>query len=359
MGQERTESATPRRREKAREKGQISKSPDFNSALILTASFGIFFVLSAYMFDVLKYMIAQTLSNLNPRLITPENLEGILIPYLQVLMKTVLPFLLSVFVISIAVVRWQVGAIFSVESITPKFDKLSPMKFMENFKNNFNLFSPKKIVELVKSLLKILIVGFIGYFVLISRKEELFALLGVPIQTAFATIGSILSQMTTDICIALIVIGFLDRKYQDYEYEKSIKMTKQEIKDERKDIDGNPEIKSKIKSVQMQFLKQKVINAVPKADVVVTNPTHFAVAIRYNTQIAPAPQVIAKGADFMALKIKEIAKNNNIPIIENKPLARTLYKVVPLDHIIPSELYVAVAEVLAFVYNEKNRGRNS
>lgn len=356
MAQERTEEATPRRREKAREKGQISKSTDLNSALILSAAFGIFFAMSAFMLKVFMQMTELTLSNLNPDTINAENLGGILIPFLHVLMQTVLPFLLATFIVEIIVVRWQVGPLFSVKAIAPKFEKISPMKFMENFKNNFNIFSPKKLVELAKSILKIAIIGCVGYMVINARKEELLLLLGVPIEAAFSTISSIVAQMVTDICIAMIVMGILDKKYQDYEYEKSIKMTKQEIKDERKDIDGNPEIKSKIKAAQMQFLRQKTIAAVPKADVVVTNPTHFAVAIRYNTQIAPAPQVIAKGADFMAFKIREIAKNNNIPIVENKPLARSLYKLVKVDHIIPPELYLAVAEVLAFVYNEKNRG---
>lgn len=356
MAQERTESASPRRREKAREKGQISKSTDLNSALILSGAFGVFFAMSAYMLNTLLYMTSHTLSNLDPSQINTENLGGIFVPFLQILTMTVLPFLIATFIISIIVVRWQTGALFSVEAIKPKMDKLSPMKFMENFKNNFNIFSPKKMVEFVKSILKIAIIGCVGYMVISAHKEELLMLLGVPIEAAFSTISAILAQMITNICIAMIVIGILDKKYQDYEYEKSIKMTKQEVKDERKDIDGNPEIKSKIKSAQMQFLRQKTIAAVPKADVVVTNPTHFAVAIRYNTMIAPAPQVIAKGADFMAFKIREIAKANDIPIVENKPLARSLYKLVKIDHIIPPELYVAVAEVLAFVYNEKDKG---
>ena len=154
-------------------------------------------------------------------------------------------------------------------------------------------------------------------------------------------------------CLAMIVLGLLDKKYQDWEYEKSIKMTKQEVKDEFKDIEGDPKIKSKIKSIQIQMSKQRMMANVPKADVVVTNPTHYAVAIKYDKTVAPAPMVVAKGIDYVAFKIREIAKSNNVPIVENRPIARALYNTVPIDGIIPSDLYVAVAEILAYVYNKK------
>ena len=154
----------------------------------------------------------------------------------------------------------------------------------------------------------------------------------------------------------MLIIGFIDKKYQDYEYNKSIKMTKQEVKDEWKNAEGDPLIKSKIKSAQMQFAQQKMMSAIPKSDVVVANPTHYAVAIKYDKTEAPAPKVVAKGVDFMAFKIREVARHNNVPIVENPPLARALYKLVKLDAIIPAELYVAVAEILAFVYNKNKSG---
>jgi flagellar biosynthetic protein FlhB len=165
--------------------------------------------------------------------------------------------------------------------------------------------------------------------------------------------------MVITMCLAMLAIGFIDRKYQNYEFEKSIKMTKQEIKDEYKNIEGDPIIKAKIRSAQMQFMKQKMMSAVPQADVVVANPTHYSVAIKYDKSKAPAPVVVAKGVDFMAFKIREIAKANNVPIVVNKPLARALYKLVKVDSVIPAELYVAVAEILAFIYKKENTNIHS
>jgi flagellar biosynthetic protein FlhB len=153
----------------------------------------------------------------------------------------------------------------------------------------------------------------------------------------------------------LLVIGILDKKYQDWEYNKSIKMTKQEVKDEFKNIEGDPKIKGKIRSFQMKIMQQKMMTKVKEADVVVVNPTHFAVALKYDPLKVPAPVVVAKGVDFVAFKIREIAKNNNIPIVENKPLARSLYKLVEVDQIIPQELYTAVAEILHYVYSQKGK----
>ena len=153
----------------------------------------------------------------------------------------------------------------------------------------------------------------------------------------------------------MLILGYLDKKYQTYEYEKSIKMTKQEVKDEFKNIEGDPKIKGKIRSFQMKIMQQKMMSKVKEADVVVVNPTHYAVALMYDPQKVPAPVVLAKGVDFVAFKIREIAKNNGIPIVENKPLARSLYKLVEIDHIIPQELYVAVAEILQYVFNQKNK----
>jgi flagellar biosynthetic protein FlhB len=196
------------------------------------------------------------------------------------------------------------------------------------------------------------VVGSCGFSVLNGRKDELYGLLGMDINSSFVIIGSILTKMLINMCLAMIVLGIFDKKYQDYEFEKSIKMSKQEIKDEMKDTEGDPKIKSRIRSIQMRMAQQKMMSAIPQADVVVTNPTHYAVAIKYDKSKAPAPMVVAKGVDFVAFKIREVATHNNIPIIENRPLARALYKLVPIDGIIPADMFVAVAEVLAYVYNK-------
>ena len=224
---------------------------------------------------------------------------------------------------------------------------------LENAKRVFNPFQPRSMVEFAKSILKIVIVGACGYSAVNSRKGDLLGLVGLETPIALNIIGSILINMIINMCLAMLILGYLDKKYQTYEYEKSIKMTKQEVKDEYKDTEGDPKIKARIKSIQMQMARQRMMSAVPQADVVVTNPTHYAVAIQYDKSKAPAPIVVAKGVDYLAFQIRDIAKNNNVPIVENRPVARALYNTVPVDGIIPSDLYVAVAEILAYVYNSK------
>ena len=218
----------------------------------------------------------------------------------------------------------------------------------------FNPFEPRSMVEFAKSILKIVVVAACGYSAVNSRKGDLLGLVGLEFPIALNIIVSVLINMIINMCLAMLVLGYLDKKYQTYEYEKSIKMTKQEVKDEHKDTEGDPKIKARIKSIQMQMARQRMMSSVPQADVVVTNPTHYAVAIKYDKTKAPAPIVVAKGVDYVAFQIREIAKANNVPIVENKPLARALYKLVPVDSVIPPDLYVAVAEILAFVYNKNN-----
>lgn len=356
MGAERTEKATPKRQEKARSEGQISKSQDLNSALILTANIAILFCFAPMISHELMTVLRYTFLHLDPRELD-SSVIALLIPYAQPVAFTLFPVLISSMIATIVIMRLLTGSLFTLTPLKPKWDKLSPASIMKGLKSKFSPVEPKQLVELAKSFLKLAIIGNVGYSVIESRLPELLGLLGVPLQASFSTIISVLFQMIVNICIAMIVIGFLDKKYQDYEYDKSLKMTKEDVKDERKNMEGDPAIKSKIKSAQMEFMRQKMMYNVKTADVVVTNPTHYAVAIRYDTSIAPAPQVVAKGVDFMAFKIREIAEANNVPIKENKPLARTLYKVVPLEGIVPPELYVAVAELLAFVYNQDKRRR--
>ncbi len=352
MADERTEEATPKRREEERKKGNISKSQDLTSALSMITGVGLLFVLSPIILEKLQNLLYYTFTHLNPDEIQVDDIIALFAPYAKITGDILLPFMLGLMVATAIVIRIQVGALFSLEKIKPKGDKLTPSGIVQGLKKMMNPFEPKNMVEITKSFLKMGIVGYVGFTTVMGRKDEILGLLGVDIPTAFAVLASILTQMVINICIAMLILGFIDKKYQDYEYNKSIKMTKQEIKDEWKNMEGDPIIKSKIKSAQMQFMKQKMMSAVPQADVVVANPTHFSVALKYDKSIAPAPVVVAKGVDYMAFKIREIAKANNVPIVENKPLARSLYKLVKVDQVIPAELYVAVAEILAFVYGK-------
>ncbi len=349
---ERTERATGRKRGKERDKGNISKSQDLISALMITAGVSLLSLFSGYILSNLKILFYETFTHLNPKDIRTDDILLILLPFAKTTGQIILPFLIFLAVSGFIIVRFQVGHVFAKEKIKIKFSTLSPMKMMEKAKKLFSPVEPRTLVEFVKSLIKLAVVSMCGFSVVNGRKDELFGLLGMDVVTAFAVIGSILGQMIINICLAMLVLGLFDKKYQDYEYEKSIKMTKQEVKDEMKDTEGDPKIKAKIRSIQVKMARQRMFANIPRADVVVTNPTHYAVALKYDKIESPAPKVIAKGVDYVAFRIREIAQQNNIPIVENKPLAQALYKLVPLDGVIPADMFVAVAEILAYVYNK-------
>lgn len=353
---EKTESATQRRRDKEREKGNIPRSQDLSAALMATAGVVLLAMLAKNTLNSIKSLLYDSFTNLNPHDISDNDILTVLIPFVHAGTKILLPFLITLTIVGVAVVRMQVGQVFSPEKIKFDLDNISPSKILQNAKKTFNPAEPRNLVEFVKSVLKLLIVAACGYSVINGRKDELIALLGLNVSTSFGVIGSVMTQMVINMCLAMVAIGLIDKKYQDYEYEKSIKMTKQEIKDEYKDTEGDPRLKAKIRSIQMKMARQRMMANVPKATVVVTNPTHYAIALQYDRLKNPAPIVLAKGVDFVAFKIREIAQNNNIPIVENPPLARQLYKLVPLDGIIPSDMFVAVAEVLAYVYNKNKQG---
>ena len=353
--EERTESATPKRREKEREKGNIAKSQDFTSSLMLTLGVGLMYMFSSSMLQKIQNILYQTFTHLNPKDINESNPIGIFVPYAKATGEILIPFLFLLSIGAALILRLQTGALFAKEALKPNFDKLMPGNMIKMLLKKFNFFEPKTMMELVKSLAKLTAVGLVGFNVINKRKGDLFATIGMDVNTSFVVVGSVIMELIVNICIILLIVGIIDKKFQDYQYEKSIKMTKQEVKDEWKNLEGDPKIKSKVRAFQMQIMQQKMMSSVKQADVVVVNPTHYAVAIKYDPQSTPVPQVLAKGVDFLAFKIREIAKNNNIPIVENKPLAQSLYKLVPIGGIIPQELYVAVAEVLRFVYSAKGK----
>lgn len=352
---DKTEEATPRRKEKERDKGHISKSHDLTSSLVLTGGLGLLFVMGNNMLEKMRSMLENTLANLKPDNIPDNDFVLITAPFFQDYCSITLLFFAFLALIAIFVLRLQTGALFAKEALKPSFQKLSPANAFKKLIENINIFKPKQMVEFIKSIIKGFVVTMVGLKIIIKHKNDLLGLIGADPSTGFVTMGSIIFELIFSICVLLIIIGFLDKKYQDWEYNKSIKMSKQEVKDERKNIDGDPKIKGKIRSFQFQILQQKMMASVKEADVVVVNPTHFAVALKYDPQKYSAPLVVAKGVDFIAFKIREIAKNNNVPIIENKPLARSLYKLVQVNELIPKELYVAVAEILQFVYSQKNK----
>ena len=313
---EKTEEATPKRKQKERDRGHISKSQDFTSSLMLTFGLGLIFIMGGKMQDKLSTMLSTTFSNLNPKDISETDAISVLSPYLNYYADIILLFFAFLAIAAIAILRFQTGALFAKEALKPNFKKLTPAAAFKALIDKINLFKPKQMVELVKSILKTVIVAVVGFNVIMKRKDELFGLIGADPSTGFVVISSVILELLASLCILLIIIGIIDKKYQDWEYNKSIKMSKQEVKDEWKNIEGDPKIKSKIRSFQMKIMQQKMMSKVKDADVVVVNPTHYAVAIMYDPNKVPAPVVLAKGVDFIAFKIREIAKNNGIPIVD-------------------------------------------
>ena len=352
---EKTEKATPRRRNKERNKGNIAKSQDFTSSLVLTSGIALLFIMNKSMLEKLQIMLTTTFTSLDPRNISETDFTAIFIPYLYKYIDLIALFFVFLAICTIIILRFQTGSLFAKEALKPNFNKFSPSSAVKALISKFNFFKPRQMVEFIKSIVKTIAVALIGIRVVVKRKDDLLSLLGADPSTGFSVIGSVVFELFMSICILMIIIGIIDKYYQNYEYEKSIKMSKQEVKDEMKNIEGDPKIKAKIKATQIRMMREKMMAKVPEADVVVVNPTHYAVALKYDPQTHPAPIVLAKGVDFIAFKIREIAKNNGIPIVENKPLARSLYKMVEVDGMIPQELYVAVAEILQFVYTQKNK----
>ena len=353
MSEERTEQATPKRQKEAREEGNVLKSQDLNHALVLTAAFALFYCFSATILNNLEHGLFHTFTHLHPKEISMDSIAGTLAFYQDLIFKIVVPFFSCLFLVVLFMIGIQMKGLFTLKVLKPKLEKYAPSKLMKNLLDTFNIFKPKKMVELVKAFIKIGVISLFAWSVIEKRKDEILALLGADVATFFAKLGTVLGEIVINICIALLILGILDWIYQRYEFNKSLKMTKQQVKDERKNAEGDPKIKSKIRNIQMQMATSRMMAKVPEADVIVANPTHYAVALKYDTSIAPAPVVIAKGVDLIAFKIREVAENNGVTVVENPPLARTLYKLVPIDAIIPAELFSAVAEVLAFVYKKK------
>lgn len=349
FSQEKTEKATPRRRQKARERGQVFSSREFTSALMLLAGVVVLKCFSSYTMQKLLNLFIEVFNNHMARqdIFTIEGIHSLFVQLIIFVGEILLPLFLTLLAIGILANYIQVGTVFSPETISFKLERINPI---EGFKR---IFSKRSLVELIKSTVKIFVIGNVVYKAVKKNKDVFPLMLDMEIKTSLHVITNIIFTVGLKAAITLIILSVFDYIYQWYEYEVSLMMSKEDIKEEFKEVEGNPQVKSKIRQVQQQFARSRMMKDVPKADVVITNPTHFAVALVYNPSKYPAPLVVAKGADLLAKKIKQIAKDEDVPIVENKMLARTLYKTAEIGDIIPENLYTAVAEVLAFVYSLK------
>jgi flagellar biosynthetic protein FlhB len=345
---EKTEEATSKRKGEARQKGQVAKSTEVNSVFIILAAFFTLKLIGSYIYDELTRYMQLSFSNVAMADMTINSIREIFLGFAIVFLKTALPVMCVILIVSLTINFIQVGFLFSFEPLMPKFSKLDPISGFGR------LFSKRSLVELVKSLLKIVIIGYFIYRFMRKQIEQIPSLISAELIDSLHLAASLILNLVFQISAVMIVLAAFDYFYQWWEHKESLKMSKDDIKQEFKQSEGDPLIKGKIKQRQRAMSMQRMMQEVPKADVIVTNPTHFAVALKYEKSMA-APIIVAKGQDLIAQRIKEIAKENKVVIVENKVLARALYAAVDIGYPVPPELYQAVAEVLAYVYKLKKR----
>ncbi|WLR52352.1 flagellar biosynthesis protein FlhB [Bacillus tianshenii] len=346
---EKTEKATPKKRQDARKKGQVAKSQDVGTALILFFVFLLFWfsgdMISGRMYSILNHAFLEYVY----WDVTEQNVHRMFVEYSVQAALLVAPIMLIAMVAGVVANYMQVGFLFTTEVLKMDLKKINPISGLKK------IFGLRAIVEMLKSILKISLVGVVTFTVLWFQFDQVMLLSQKSIEASVGFIGNLIVQMGLAASLLLLVLSVLDYTYQKFEHEKSLRMSKQDLKDEHKNSEGDPKIKSKIKEKQRQMAMQRMMQEVPQADVVITNPTHYSIAIKYDETKADAPYVVAKGVDYVALKIRQVAENHDVTMVENRPLARALYAQAEIGDVIPEEFFKAVAEVLAYVYRLKQK----
>lgn len=348
---EKTEEPTARKKEKAREEGQVAKSTEITSAFLLLAMFAGFKIFGGGVVTDIGTMTRELYSLFGTETVDMAFASGLFNYVIRSVIFMLIPFFAISFSISLGTNLIQVGWHPTTKPLTPKLSRFNPI---EGFKKIISL---KSLVELVKSLMKIGLILAIVYNTIRDYESLIMQIYAVPFWDAYAKIVDICLDIGIRVGAVFMIIAAIDYGYQRYDLNKNLKMTKQEVKDEYKQTEGNPEIKQRIRQKMREAAMRRMMQDLPQADVIITNPTHFAVAIQYDVEQYGAPRVIAKGADLVAARIREKAKEHEIEIVENKPLARTLFYTVEIGDEIPQELYQVVAEILAMVYSMKEHSK--
>jgi flagellar biosynthetic protein FlhB len=349
----RTEAPTPKKRKKEREKGNVARSMDVNSVVVLIAGILVIKFMGENLLSGISHFTSGIYTTITTIQLTPESTVQYTQNGIWYIFGVISPILITIMILGLASNFGQVGFFYSKKALVPKFSKINPLKGVKR------IFSSKSLVELVKGIVKITIIATIGYSVIKNHINDYYSVSIMTPGAILSFIAEILFELSVKIAIVLIFLAAADYAWQNYDYEKNIKMTKQEVKEEQRQERGNPEVKGRVKSLQRQLSRTRMMNAVPDATVVVTNPTHIAVALQYApNEPSDAPKVLAKGQRKTAERIKLLAKENNIPIIEDKPLARTLFQTLEVGMEIPPIFYQAVAEVLAKVFQMQRKNPN-
>ncbi|AGF79620.1 flagellar biosynthetic protein FlhB [Desulfocapsa sulfexigens DSM 10523] len=345
-GGEKTEAPSSKRRTDFRKKGQVAQSKEVQTAALFTLVllFWIFYMPSFW--SSMSELLATLWRNLSVFDGSSSGITSLAIFLVKNMAVLLAPLFVLVMIIGVFSSLFQIGWLFTTQPLAPDFSKLDPIKGFGR------MFSMKSLVDLVKSILKIILIAWVAYSTVLNNFEEALILVDTSVTEAILYLGRTATLILAKVCAILILIAAIDFLYTRYEMEEKMKMTKQEVKEEYKEMEGDPYIKSQIRRIQQEMARKRMMAEVPDADVVVTNPTHFAVAIKYDSLSMDSPVVIAKGADHVAMRIREIARENNVPLIENPPVARLLHNI-DLGAAIPEELFKAVAEILAHVYSLK------
>ncbi len=348
-GQDKSESPTARRRQQALDEGQVPRSAELSAASVLLAgAMAIGMAGGPALGDFSMRVMRESASALSSGPMTPVGAVGILRSLSLGLLVAMAPFVGGVALVTIAVNQAQSRGALTPGAISPKWHQLSPTSGLKK------MFSPDALMNLPKSLLKLAALGWVTWTVLHSHWPEIVSLAMTGPVSVLAVMQSLTVRLVLTTGLAFLVIAGADYAWQLYRHEQSLKMTKQEVRNENRDTEGDPHVKARIRSMQMQRARQRMLQAVPRADVVITNPTHVAVALQYDPEISPAPIVVAMGERKLAERIKKLARDAGVPMVENKPVARALLATSVLGKPIPPALYAAVAEILAYVFRMRN-----
>jgi flagellar biosynthetic protein FlhB len=344
---DKTEPATPRKREEVREKGQVAKSREVTSVAVLIAAVVYCYFFTGITGDVLSRATRHFFQGASVRMESQEDLFSLLVVALEAAAWALAPLLGFVVIFSVLAHVIQFGLLFAPEALMPKMNRINPMEGLKR------LVGKQGLMDLFKSLGKIALVGYVGYLTVAEAWPDLPKLSQMPPAAILAFLLTFGTKIILRSTLVLIFLAAVDYAFQRYSFEQNIKMSKDEVKQEYKQREGDPLVKARVRQVQREISRRRMMAAVPKADVVITNPTHYAVAILYVRGEMEAPMVVAKGRGFIAQRIREVAEENDVPLVENKPLARGLYRAVQIGQAIPAEFYKAVAEILAYVYTLK------
>ena len=347
--QEKSEQATPKRREESRKKGQVARSTELSSVAILAAGLLVLSAMGPHVYHRLGNFMVDLFTNGLTIQIDPLNFRLYALTWASHYFRIVAPIILLIAAAALAVNLAQVGILFTGEPLTPKFDRLSPLKGIKR------IFSSRGLVELAKGLFKVAIVAYVTYLTIDGDIKFIVSFMDMEVGQIFSLCGGIFLKLAFRITLLLLILAILDYAFQRWDYEKNLRMTRQEVREELKQQEGDPLIRSRVRSLQREMAQQRMMDDVGTADVVVTNPTHVAVALCYDPEAMVAPRVVAKGQRLIAERIKELARQAGVPLVENKPLARALFKAVRIGDDIPEELFKAVAQVLAFVFQLRRR----